>query len=667
MAQTGVGRIIDNKYEILTSIGRGGMSYVWLCRDKRLGKMWAVKEFRPSKNRSQSAANRQGILDEANFIKRLDHPAIPRVVDIIDTGSSIYVVMDFVDGTSLSKALRQQNEPFEQERVIEWGIQLCDVLQYLHDGPPPDGYPVVYRDMKPANIMLRGDDTVKVIDFGISMELLPSGPSDTRVVGTRGYGAPEQVDRDVHKLVPVDGRADIYALGTTLYSLVTGHVPRMHKGENGEQVVDFELRPIREWNGQLSEGLEHIILKATERDPANRYQTAAEMRYDLEHYQELTQEYRAAQKKKVDGFRNRLVAAGGALLAGVLCLVISFVVRNSSYDSLVHEASLADATEQNMDLQIDEATGLIALTSEPSSSEELYTRAIEVSPDRIDTYFDLLSAYEKDDILTTTESKRWMSIWQQHGRALASNPQYNKLCYNTGIMYLVYYDYANANANAKYGNVGKSDAVGVVSGQGAIENMTQAVRWFEDVTAHPEPVISDVPADRDTGESHDLYQVELDSATHYVQLGTFYSKVAKANREGGEVLASYKEFWSALEQMLIGSDEEPPTIESATNIVKLKMCQIAFESVSSSTYLAGFRNAGVTKEQANKLLDAVNAYTQELEDFAGLSEAAAPMYNEVDKGMADAQTNIARVYDDRWEQVRQQAAKDETDTEATTK
>lgn len=667
MAQTGVGRIIDNKYEILTSIGRGGMSYVWLCRDKRLGKMWAVKEFRPSSNRSQSEANRQGILDEANFIKRLDHPAIPRVVDIIDTGSSIYVVMDFVDGTSLSKALRQQNEPFEQERVIEWGIQLCDVLQYLHDGPPPDGYPVVYRDMKPANIMLRGDDTVKVIDFGISMELLPSGPSDTRVVGTRGYGAPEQVDRDVHKLVPVDGRADIYALGTTLYSLVTGHVPRMHKDENGEQVVEFELRPIREWNGQLSEGLEHIILKATQRNPVDRYQTAAEMRYDLEHYQELTQEYRAVQKKKVDGFRNRLIAAGASLLAGVLCLVISFVVRNSSYDSLVHEASLADATEQNMDLQIDEGTGLIALTSEPSSSEELYTRAIEVSPDRIDTYFDLLAAYEKDDILTTTESKRWMSIWQQHGRALASNPQYNKLCYNTGIMYLVYYDYANANANAKYGNVGKSDAVGVVSGQGAIENMTQAVRWFEDVTAHPEPVISDVPADRDTGESHDLYQVELDSATHYVQLGTFYSKVAKANREGGEVLASYKEFWSALEQMLIGSDEEPPTIESATNIVKLKMCQIAFESVSSSTYLAGFRNAGVTKEQANKLLDAVNAYTQELEDFAGLSEAAAPMYNEVDKGMADAQTNIARVYDDRWEQVRQQAAKDETDTEATTK
>lgn len=665
MAETGVGRIIDNKYEILTSIGRGGMSYVWLCRDKRLNKMWAVKEFRPSAISSQSAANRQGILDEANFIKRLDHPAIPRVVDIIDTGSSIFVVMDFIDGTALNKVLRQQDEPFEQERVIEWGIQLCDVLQYLHEGPPPDGYPVVYRDMKPSNIMLRGDDTVKLIDFGISMELLPSGPSDARVIGTGGYGAPEQVDREIHKSVPVDTRADIYALGTTLYSLVTGHVPRARTDETGKKAVDFEMRPIREWDGQLSEGLEHIIQRATEQDPANRYQTAAEMRYDLEHYQELTQEYRAVQKRKVDGFRNRLIATLIALVAGIACLVISFVVRSFSYDSLVHEASLADATEQNMDLDKSEGSGLITLVADPSPAEELYTRAIEVSPDRMDTYFDLLDAYEKDDIFTTTESKRWMSIWQQYGRDLETNPQYNKLCYNVGIMYLVYYDYANANAYAKYESGGGSESFGAASGQAAIENMTQALRWFEDVVAHPEPVISDVPSDQDTGESYDLYQIELDSASHYVKLGTFYNKVAKANREGGEVLGSYREFWDTLEQMLIGTDEEPPSIESATNIVKLKMCQVAFESISSSTYLTGFRDAGVTKEQTTKLLDAVMAYSRELEDFARLSDAATPMFEEVDKGEADARANIARIYDDRWEQVRKQASKDGEGKEAT--
>lgn len=255
MAETGVGRIIDNKYEILTPIGRGGMSYVWLGRDKRLDKMWAIKEFRPSTISSQGAANRQAIIDEANFIKELDHSAIPRVVDIVDTGSSIFVVMDFIDGTALNKVLRQQDAPFEQERVIEWGIELCNVLEYLHGLKEP----VVYRDMKPSNIMLRGDDTVKLIDYGISMRLRSTGPSDKRVIGTPGYGAPEQVDKDIHKVVPVDTRADIYALGATLYSLVTNHVPRTHKDETGKQVVDFQMRPIRTWDGQLSEGLEYIL------------------------------------------------------------------------------------------------------------------------------------------------------------------------------------------------------------------------------------------------------------------------------------------------------------------------------------------------------------------------------------------------------------------------
>ena len=151
MAEAGIGRVVDNKYEIIAAIGKGGMSNVWLGRDRRLDKLWAIKEIKPNVAGRQGAANRQAIIDEANFMKRLDHPAIPRVVDIIDTGSSIFVVMDYVNGTALSKVLRQQGEPFEQEEVIDWGIQLCDVLGYLHTIHPPAGYPVVYRDLKPSN------------------------------------------------------------------------------------------------------------------------------------------------------------------------------------------------------------------------------------------------------------------------------------------------------------------------------------------------------------------------------------------------------------------------------------------------------------------------------------------------------------------------------------
>ena len=149
MADVGIGRVVDNKYEIIAAIGKGGMSNVWLGRDRRLNKLWAVKEIKPSTRGRQAQANRQAIIDEANFMKRLDHPAIPRVVDIIDTGASIFVVMDYVNGTALNKVLAQQGEPFSQDEVIDWGIQLCDVLEYLHNLRPPEGNPVVYRDLKP--------------------------------------------------------------------------------------------------------------------------------------------------------------------------------------------------------------------------------------------------------------------------------------------------------------------------------------------------------------------------------------------------------------------------------------------------------------------------------------------------------------------------------------
>ena len=615
MADAGVGRIIDNKYEILTSIGRGGMSYVWLGRDKRLDKMWAIKEFRPSTISSQGAANRQAIIDEANFIKRLDHPAIPRVVDIIDTGASIFVVMDFIDGTALNKVLRQQGGPFDQERVIEWGIQLCEVLEYLHGLK----YPVVYRDMKPSNVMLRGDDTVKLIDFGISMELLPSGPSDTRVIGTGGYGAPEQVNKEVHRTVPVDTRADIYALGATLYSLVTAHTPRSRVDESGRKVLDFQMRPIREWNGQLSEGLEHIIQKATELDPADRYQTVSDMRYDLEHYEELTQEYRAVQQRKVKGFWNRLIASGVALVLGIACLGASFLVRSSSYDALVHEASVASKEEQDVD--VDKSAG--TRTANASESEELYTQAIEVDPGNINTYMSLVDMYEDDNLFTRTEERRWASIWQAHGRQLESNEKFGKLCYDVGILYLVYYDYMDARS------ISGNKSTEAAKGQGAVENATQSIRWFKNAVEHP----------------GSLTDSELNAAQRYGEIGEFYEKITKANREGADSTEDYRSFWETLEASVVGRDGADPLVKDSDPIVKLRIYQVAFESVSSSTYLTGFRRAGVSKEDATRMLDATCAGARALEDFANMNEdAAGAMYHEIVDGEKDARANIDRVY-----------------------
>ena len=144
------------------------MSCVWLARDRRLGKLWAIKEIRPDATGPQDAANRQALVDEANLMKRLDHPAIPRVVDIIDEDGTIFVVMDYVEGRSLSAVMAEREAPFEQEQVIDWGLQLCDVLGYLHSIAPPAGQPVLYRDLKPSNVILREDGSIRLIDFGIA-------------------------------------------------------------------------------------------------------------------------------------------------------------------------------------------------------------------------------------------------------------------------------------------------------------------------------------------------------------------------------------------------------------------------------------------------------------------------------------------------------------------
>jgi serine/threonine-protein kinase len=427
------------------------------------------------------------------------------------------------------------------------------------------------------------------------------------------------VDKEIHKLVPVDTRADIYALGATLYVLVTNHVPRARKDETGEKIVDFEMRPIREWDGQLSEGLEYILTKATQRNPDDRYQTAAEMRYDLEHYIELTREYRAAQQKKVDGFKHRIMASGIALIVGLLCIAISIMVRSSSYDALVHEASVAETAERN---EVIDANAR-QRTADASEAEELYTRAIEVSPDQIETYFSLIDLYESDSLFTATEARRWASLWQMRGRQLEGNQRFGELCYDVGVLYLVYYDYADARS------ITGNKTTEAASGQGAIENATQSIRWFQMALEHPESL---------SGQ-------QINAAESYVTIGDFYEKVTKANREGADITKEYAEFWTTLEETVLPVGDQAAVISDAEPIVQLRVYQVAFESVSSTTYLTGFRRSGVTRDQADAMLTVSCDGARELSSFVGVNrDSAGGMYDEIINGEDEARANIARVY-----------------------
>ncbi len=622
MAGIQVGSVVDGKYEVIRVIGRGGMSVVWLAQDKRLGKLWAVKEIKPNVRGLQGAVNRQAIIDEANFMKRLDHPAIPRVVDILDTGDTIFVVMDYVNGTALDKVLAEQGTPFDQEEVIDWGIQLCDVLGYLHGMRPP----VVYRDMKPSNVMLRDDDSVKLIDFGISLELTPGAAESAQRIGSAGYSAPEQIEAEAHKLYPIDERADVYALGATLYTLVTGHTPR-RVGSGDKTTVDFDMRPIRELNPQLSDGLEQILLRATQRVPDDRYQTIEDMRYDLEHYEVLTAEWRAAQQKKVDTFWGQVRASGIALAVSAALLGGSFLVRNSSYDALMHDASLASTDERNVVLASQSENG--RRTSEPSEAEEYYLRAIEIASDRVEPYQKLIETYKADDVFTPTESERWVSTWQRYGRDIRDDEKYARLCYDVGIAYLCYYDFLGVRDM-------QGSASDSISGQAALENASRSSVWFRNALE---------ACNVEEGEYRGL-QVDddLDEYTAllaYQTIGDFHDKITKANREGANVNDTYEQFWEAITEAV-----EPGGIaDKAEPIVQLRLYQVAFESVSSANNLSGFRRAGISQDQAKDFLDLVEERTSALKPFIESNEVVAgPIGEEIVAGEKEARNNILRTY-----------------------
>ena len=143
-----IGQVIDGKYEILKEIGRGGMSIVYLAMDKRLNKQWAVKEIPKRALDKNNEVVVQSAIAEANMIKRLDHPAIVRIVDIINNDDVIYIIEDYIEGETLGTIV-ENNGAQPQELVIEWAMQICEALEYLHTRKPP----IIYRDMKPTNVM----------------------------------------------------------------------------------------------------------------------------------------------------------------------------------------------------------------------------------------------------------------------------------------------------------------------------------------------------------------------------------------------------------------------------------------------------------------------------------------------------------------------------------
>jgi serine/threonine protein kinase len=247
------GHILQNRYHITQSLGGGGFGTVYLANDTRLsGRQVAIKMFDPNNlplaDRSWAM---QAFQQEAGFLANLCHNGIASVTDYFNEQGLSFLVMDYVAGETLEQAMkRAPGGRFTEAQVIQWADQLCQVLHYLHSQQPP----VIFRDLKPANIIVQQDGTLKLIDFGIARHFKPGQSHDTQALGTPGYAAPEQYGHG-----QTDGRADIYALGVILHQLLTGHDPTL---------TPMHLPPI---GSGASPALAAAINKATQIDPAQRF------------------------------------------------------------------------------------------------------------------------------------------------------------------------------------------------------------------------------------------------------------------------------------------------------------------------------------------------------------------------------------------------------------
>ena len=333
-----IGTVLDGKYEILKQIGKGGMSIVYLAMDRRLNKQWAVKEI----SRKGFGKNHEEVINEvprdAEMMKALDHPAIPTIVDIIDHRDSdyIYVVMDYVEGESLDKVLDEYGAQ-PQDAVIDWAKQICDALGYLHSQKPP----IIYRDMKPANIMLKPEGNIKIIDFGIAREYKEGNLADTTVLGTKGYASPEHYGGR-----QTDERSDIYTLGMTMHHLLTGVDPR---------TPDYLYAPIRQWNPELSEGIERIIDKCVSPDPKDRYQNCNELLYALDHYTEEEASFKQKQRRKLFSFVISISLAIVFAISGFVTLSLAINAQSNNYNELIQINNLSYAQAQE---NIEKATSI---------------------------------------------------------------------------------------------------------------------------------------------------------------------------------------------------------------------------------------------------------------------------------------------------------------------
>ncbi len=257
--------ILKRRFTVIKVIGSGAMGVVYQVHDGQDGSIRAIKELCCSANASIDKEQYEQLFRrEARILKGLSHPNLPKIIDFFQEKGNLYLVMEFIEGKSLLQILEENQGPLPEETVLRWGITICEVLRYLHNQYPP----IIFRDVKPANIIEMPRGVIKLVDFGIARYYRQGQCSDTVALGSPGYAAPEQY----YGKGQSEPRTDIYGLGVTLYVLLTDKDPLE---------TPFHFPETSSINHTVSMKTSKIIAQATMMDPLFRFYSAADMLYSL--------------------------------------------------------------------------------------------------------------------------------------------------------------------------------------------------------------------------------------------------------------------------------------------------------------------------------------------------------------------------------------------------
>lgn len=580
-----IGSIVDGKYKVLSKIGQGGMSVVYLALNERANKTWAIKEVR--KDGVQDFATvKQGLIAETNILKGLNHKYLPSIVDVIDDHDTFLIVMDYIQGKSLNVILRESMEqegyPIPVEDTISWGKQLCDVLYYLHTRQQP----IIYRDMKPANVMLKPDGEISLIDFGTARVFKTGNSEDTTCLGTPGYAAPEQYGGNGQSRP----QTDIYCLGATLHHLITGRNPAATPF-NFPKITQCRPTLLEETPRELRStllGLEMIIDKCTQYEIEDRYQSCAELKYDLEHPEELGIPYR----KKL---RNKMVAFGGSLAMAVVLGGVSlfgWMMENSTersgYDYYIGKAQTASASE----------------------AVEQYRKAVALNPTSEDAYLGMLDAILQDNELSSEEDVIISTVLdsKDNGRDKensayfqANKSGYIKFSYQLGLAY--YYSVGSGGDKAS------------------------AKGWFRNVT--------DADLDSiDLGKDDSKKEAWKARAEILGKISEYSGKIGMANQAGDEEV-SYEEYWYDMMSLV---DDEVAVRDN--QITELRLYNEIVYQIFNRT--SEFRDSGLTKQTMEQALDEIREKLDTMN--TGKNRQAQELKSSIEESIEMARRNMASAF-----------------------